>query len=433
MLRTMLIAVPLLASTPTWSQPTRTIDDWVDACYATDADLVQLLENEALLVHRSALTPNPEDPLTYSLVTKVYTESGLNPPFTPLCPASPFYGQLLVNQTPARSAIQVGRDLVLTAWHCHADPAGGILEMAAVFGLRYRSDGSNCMAPDFAHVPAGNVFWVTAVVADGIPPGQCFVPDDFLLLRLDRSVSNTYPRVRRSGQGQVGDDLTMMGHPDRLATKVDLAGNLVGFTTYFNPGAPVVENLHTLVGSSGAMVYNRDERFIETVARTGVGTSYASCDPPFEDRYRVIHSNGQAAVNDTIKIFARHIPAFELLVQPLDKVVHTGSQGGPLTNPSTMRTIRSPSPGLGGIDYEIVPPDPATPHPTLILNLHGQPLQGTLLPGESFPIEETFDAGLACGIHDRTYSVIDHTHGLTDVVRHHFEIVCNSDQGGSSR
>jgi hypothetical protein len=398
-----LVATILLASIPAWSQGS--LSTWVDACHVTDADLLQLLENEALLVPAYALTDNHDG--TYQLASQTYTE-GWNG--EPLCGDSLFYGQIQESETaPFRSAVQIGPDLIVTAWHS-AFPLPFDPLLAAVFGLRYSGNSSNCVAPDFDHVPAANVFWITEAVADAYPY-------DYLVLRLDRNANSTYPRIRRSGQGRVGDDLTSIGHPDRLATKVDLAGTLLGHTT-----GPHFENLHSLIGSSGSMIYNRDERFIETIASQGpYGSHYYFDNSSDPGCYRTIHDDGTFWTNYSTTYVSQYIPAFELLVTPLDTVVHEGCAGGPFTNPTTSRTIHAPVTAPGNIDYEVHLP--GTTQPQVLTTFDGD-LQGTLEPtGDGLVITETIDANTApCGNYEWTYTVTDATNGFTDTIRHKFII-----------
>jgi hypothetical protein len=265
--------------------------------------------------------------------------------------------------------------------------------------------------PDFTHVPAHDVYFVTHVAADGWP-------NDFALFRLDRPRGGSFPRVRRSGWGRAGDRMTFISHPDRLATKVDLVGTLNGYSS----GWPSVQGLHAIIGSSGGMFYNRDQQFVETVARFGVGAFFVpdvGTDPPC---YRVTHTDSAGTSNVTVKSFAPQIPPFELLVSPLDTVVHVGPVGGPFTNPVTSRTIRVDATSPSPVGYHVDPAVVGDPEPNLLVSFD-VPQDGTLTPGESFIATETIQASQApCGIYERTYKVIDTTHGFTDVVRHRFEI-----------
>lgn len=389
------------------------LESWVDACELEAKDLNQLLENEVLLVDAGAITKNDDG--TYALVHQTYTQNGVPPNTNVLCSDSRFYKQEQVAALPFRSAVQVGRDLVLTAWHSAATSTPAVV---AIRGLRYRAVGDACLPPDFDHIPSDQVFSVTSVVADGFPT----IGRDFLLLRVDRSMGEAFPRVRRSGQGQPGNRLTMIGHPDRLATKVDLEGVLDGWSGSGNDLSPRVRNLHALVGSSGGMVYDRDERFVETVTRFGVGAFVQQDDQV--DCVRVVHSDQASETNVSIRQFAQYIPAFELLVDSLDTVVHVGPVGGPFTNPETAKSVSAAETASGNIEYLVTPPAApgSDPDPEILLNV-GAPLSGKLEPGKQFTIKEAISANeVPCGVYERTYAVSDVTHGFRDVVRHRFEI-----------
>ena len=410
LLPTLLGGILLLAGTPpAWSQGS--LDTWVDPCGITAPDLLQLLENEALIVDANTISQNHDG--TWALLQQPYTQSGIQPPLIPLCTDSRFYGQPQVNGASFRSAVQVGPDLLLTAWH---NPSPAVPPVVVVFGLRYSLFKGLCTPPDFSHIPASQVYWPIEVVADGFP----LVGKDFLLLRLDRPASPTFPRVRRRGQGRPGDSMTNVAHPDRLATKVDLAGTLSGYAGS-EPNILVgTQNIHLLIGSSGSMFYNRTEQFVETIARGAVGTTYL---PPGPSVCKTVgHVGSPGFTHYSVKTFADFIPSFELLVSPLDTVVHVGPVGGPFTNPLTVRSIHVDDGAPQKVDYRLEY-NGLTPQPQLVIQLDGGTAQGTLGPGDSFSSRETFKANLApCGVYERTYRARDLTHGFTDTVRHRFEI-----------
>jgi len=414
---TTLVALLVLPSHPAWCQSARSVKNVVEACGQMDDDLAQVIESEVALVDVGAVSSNGDG--TYRITTQPYTVGAGS---VPLCSDSRFYGQPMIDGLPFRSAVRVGPDLVLTAWHNSTN--GATPELYALFGLHYRLAGDRCVPPDLEHVPAADVYSVTEVVADGLSPTAGPLRD-FLLLRLDRAAGSTAPRVRRSGQGQADADhhdrMTLIAHPDRLAAaKLDLGGLLVGYSDPSYTG-PQVENIHPLQWSSGGMVYNRDARLVETVVRSGVSAGYAR-DP--SGCYRVVETAGHNATNDSLADFAQNIPPVELLVSPLDTVVHEGPDSRGLSNPTTTRTIEVPLSAPGGVQYRIELPAPSAGGPQLMVTARG-PLQGSLGPGAGFDLEETVDtAGAACGEYERSYSVTDVTHGFTDVIRHVFRIPC---------
>jgi hypothetical protein len=216
--------------------------------------------------------------------------------------------------------------------------------------------------------------------------------------------------------------MTMISHPDRLAAKLDLAGRLTGYSNQpYTYTGPNVENIHPLQWSSGGMVYNRDAAVVETVCRSSVAAWYSHTA---EGCWRVIQVDANHATNDSVADFAQHIPAFELLVTPLDTVVHEGPAGGPLSNTVTTRTVEAPVTARGGIAYRIVLPETTASGPELLVTPGGS-TQGSLAPGTGFDVEETINVnGVPCGDYERTYSIIDTTHNFTDHIRHVFKIQC---------
>ena len=413
---TALVAVLLSPGLPAWSNPLESVKNLVEACGDLDPDLAALIESEVALIDAGAVSRNGDD--TYRLTTQVYT---VGAGAYPLCTDSRFYGQRMVFGLPFRSAVQVGPDLVLTAWHVSTN--GTTPPLYAVFGLRYRLANGRCLPPNLERVPAADVYSVIEVVADGYGP-TVSPRRDFLLLRLDRDAGARFPRVRRTGQGRGDaghhDRVTMISHPDRLAAKVDLAGRLAGNSDPDYTG-PEVENIHPLQWSSGGMLYNRDAEVVETVARTVVSARYSQGP---EGCWRVIQVDAAKATNDSVADFAQNIPAFELLVTPLDTVVHEGLAGGPLSSPTTTRTVEAPVTAPDSIAYRIRGPETSANGPELLVT-SGGPSQGSLAPGAGFDVEETINAdGVPCGEYERTYSITDATHGFTDVVRHVFHIQC---------
>jgi hypothetical protein len=411
-----LTAVLLLSSLPAWSDQPASVKNLVEACGDLESDLAKLMESEVALVDAGAVSRNGNN--TYRVTTQAYT---VGAGAYPLCTDSRFYGQKMIFGLPFRSAVQVGPDLVLTAWHGSTN--GVTPSLYAIFGLRYRLTNGRCVPPDLERVPAASVYSVTEVVADGL--SSTTVPHrDFLLLRLDRDAGAAIPRIRRSGRGRSDaghkDRVTMVSHPDRLATKLDLAGRLSGYSSTDYTG-PQVENIHPLQWSSGGMVYNRDAEVVETVCRSVVAARYSHTA---EGCWRVVQVDGFNATNDSVADFAQNIPAFELVVTPLDAVVHEGLAGGPLSNPVVTRTVEVPFSAPAAVAYRIGAPDITASGPELLVTA-GDSSQGSLAPGSGFDVEETINAaGVPCGDYERTYSITDTTHGFTDVIRHVFKIQC---------
>ena len=396
--------------------PPGSTDTWVEPCDAPDADLQSLLANEAFIVHRFGLVYNLDG--TIGLPEQFFTQTHGGGSL--LCPTSLFYGQVQTQHIPFRSAVQVGPDLLLTAWHSTFDP-NALEDYVVVFGFQYRETGDSCLPPSLGSIPSENVYDLVEVVADGQP--DLVGGLDFVLLRLDRPAAATYPRVRRSGHGLPGDSLTSIGHPERIPAKVDVAGVAGGLQHFSHREWLEVANIHLLQSNSGSMLYNRSQRILETVARSGGSAIYQFGVSGSPGCLMVGHRDVWSTVNASLRYFAAFIPAFELLVDPLDPVLNVTTVGGGLPNPSTSRTVQAPVTATGPIQYEIVPPPPFEPgQPTLTIT-PGGPLTGTLAPGAGFTIQEQAHIhGVSCGVYERSYEVRDLTHGFTDVARHVFEV-----------
>jgi hypothetical protein len=139
--------------------------------------------------------------------------------------------------------------------------------------------------------------------------------------------------------------------------------------------------------------------------------------------YTIEHENGWFERNASLRHFAQHIPAFELLVNSLDPFVHVLPVGAPPDDTANSRTVKAPSTVDAPIAYQIVPPGPAAPGQPSLSIVAGGPLTGTLAPGLAFPVTETVDiTGVPCGYYERHYEIRDLTNGFVDLARHVFEV-----------
>jgi hypothetical protein len=412
----LLAALAALAAPLAEAQPDGSLLTWVDGCEAGAPDLTALLANGAMIVSSDRVLSLFDG--TYALDRQPFTIGTNNTgPVFPLCPDARFFGQPQVKLGAFRSAVQVGPDLVLTAWH---SPFGSPEGLNVVFGIHDRLVGDVCFSADFDHIQPSQVYTISEVVADGLAGGEGL---DFALLRLDRVIGNDYPRVRRSGWGRLGDSATLIGHPERMAAKVDLAGE-VGHLTHFQGHQSLqFANLHALAFNSGSMYYNRTQRLVETVGAAGRGVNFVPVGPaPQQDTcYTTVQENGYFSTNASLRHFAAHIPAWELLVD-LDPVVHVAAAGTPI-HATSSRTVAAPATAASALAYQVVPPaSPPSGQPSLTI-VPSVPNVGTLPAGQSFTVEETASTpGLPCGIYEPGYQVRDLTNGFDDVARHVFEI-----------
>ncbi|MBK8270727.1 MAG: hypothetical protein IPK83_21440 [Planctomycetes bacterium] len=253
---------------------------------------------------------------------------------------------------------------------------------------------------------------------------------DFLLVRLNRPVQRTAPvRIRRSGQADPGDRVVCIGHPDQLATKIDLAGVFDEQTT--GSGLPLTyfRNVHLLAGSSGSMFYNIDKQYVESVAVSGVCLLQRQ-DVPENCWYYDYSCEQIRGVGYAIKSFAYNVPPYhELIVGPLDRVKHIGPAGGPITNAVTQFTISVPTQNAGPMEFSVVDPDAnlqtlvPVPSISFTIQLPVERKKKVLYPGESAVVTVTCAAGAALpGYHHRRLVVSNGTNSYSDTIWHDFEL-----------
>jgi len=135
-----------------------------------------------------------------------------------------------------------------TAAHC----TDGDLDSALViFGFEViSSDGSTRLNFD-----ANAVYGVNRVVVQGTPSGA---ENDYGIFELDRVVTGYIPYTAVNGNVNVGDQITLIGHPTGLPKKFDSGGEvrvasseLIGATcdSYGgNSGSPIFDVNHRLIG-----------------------------------------------------------------------------------------------------------------------------------------------------------------------------------------
>lgn len=224
-----------------------------------------------------------------------------------------------------------------------------------------------------------------------------------------------------------------VAHPERLSMKVDTA---VSFAGMYGT-RPAFNGYHGLPGSSGGMLYNVQKDYVEAVFASGTGcTSYqqtANNLPMLTSKCPTGSAYwSQIVPNASIKNFASQVPSFELQVSPLDKVVHKGVLGGPLSNATTTYTLKAPTHGSSssgsygwristGGDY-LCPGCPLYPNvrPTLAF---APGLSGNLPAGGSTQVTVTAAyAGTNCMRYGKVFSVRDSVSGYWDNIHHTFEV-----------
>jgi V8-like Glu-specific endopeptidase len=154
------------------------------------------------------------------------------------------------------SGFLIAPNLIATAGHC-VRSALDCSETSFVFDYAYKAAG---VAPTSA--AAENVYRCKSVVhTEAAPAGA-----DFAIVELDRPVMNRAPlTLRHSGELQVGDDLTVIGHPAGLPTKISDGAK----ARNVSPSDYFVANLDTYGGNSGSAVFNTKTKEVEGILVRG--------------------------------------------------------------------------------------------------------------------------------------------------------------------
>lgn len=404
-----LAAASMLAAAPSQAQ----VAQWANACNVTDAETRKAIEAVAAIVHPDQLEDNLDGTF------RIETDALLTLFGTPLTLDSLFRGQTTyAPEGSYRTGFLVAPDIVLTAPH----KASSFVGFKVVFGIHDAT--TSCMGFDPNSIPESNIF---EVESDSRPvPGV-----DFALLKLDDAPSRDFIRLRRSSRPNAGEAATVIGHPGRLQTYLDLTGEI----DYVTSQSAFFERLHFTDYSSGSPVFNQTRHFVESIVVGGTSCARADCvphptDPLLTCIERKLESNCPTSsflVNGpTATTIAAHVPPRELLVSPLD-TLKQASRTGPITEPVTTYTLTAPkhAGAAASIDYLIVP-SAAAPvgEPDLVFAL-ATPLSGTLNAGDTLSFDVTTtkpSSPVSCETHEREFLVVDQTHGFTDRVRQRVEI-----------
>jgi|GEM_PF-3208245 len=422
------LALPMTV-TDAWSIPPSTglptINGWRDACemaaHVDDpAEMQRVIDATVFIVEPRALGLNPDG--SYYVRTRPFVDfDGMI-----LSPDSHFYGEqaIVFGGLPGRSGFLVSPDSVVTAPHVAGfDPTGYYV----LFGYENPAlpDGS-CMPIDLTHFPASQVRVIDRYDNAGLTLG------DYLLAHLSEPVlDRPFLRVRRDGRAEVGDAITLVGHPARLSKKIDTAGHVVGLsgsgaTPYLDGDVPLAHPVHSIQFSSGSPLYNLSRQYVELAVMAGscgefspdagsvpqIHTLISNCKPP-------------GPLNSTIKTFAPKIERIVLETSPLS-VRNIGTAAAGFAQPVTTYTLVAPSRSAYAaptIDYRIEMAAPVVGEPDLSL-LSSVPLEGSLDAGASlsFDVAAVMPPGQACGVFEREFVVHDLTHGLSDRVHQTLEV-----------
>lgn len=372
----------------------------------------RVVDATAFMLPNSWVHPNPDG--TYYIDHSPWTVSTAENSSIPVCTDSLFFGieSAGVGSSHAgRTAVWIGGNSFVTAAHRNDfDPSAYTI----VFGPLY--DGQNCQEFSWSNIPYRNVYTATSTGAVNFLNIDSRY--DYITFNVNRYVSGRKPvKIRRSGKPTPGDPLIMVGHPQWAKTSVEVDGEMTGIADYLL-GSYMYTNLFPLQGSSGSAIYNlRDE-----VIDTGVSA-------PLLGKYDVV--NGCADIfrhaptysgrtNAPIVDLQTDIPRHEILVSPIDEVVHIGDVGGNLTNSITNYELRA---GRVSTLYTVSPVSGTSPNgPSLTTN----PIAGTYSLSPTQPSSLTLSASApnvtTCGIWDYSVDVQDVGNEQNNYLRHRFEI-----------
>ena len=252
------------------------IDPRVEPYALSDPSLLPVAEASALVVARSTLHLQAEDPPTYRMDVQPWT---VIIPGGPGCSDRDYHGQ---PDPSANSGVLVGEDLVLTAGHVIVSNGACQANISVVFGFGNFSpnqwqvtcspSSDNC----WVTVPAEDVYNCIGAVVAGQPGGPA--DDDWAVVTLDRDVTGRSPLPIRRAVNDPPPVLTPMwivGHPNSVPIKMD-AGT--------SDGAYNVDGVHILLNNSGSMAVSiaeaSDAWEVVGIAVSGFIDVQVACDPP---------------------------------------------------------------------------------------------------------------------------------------------------------
>ncbi len=208
-----------------------------------------------------------------------------------LCQDEPFREQ----PNPAFcSGFLVGEDVFVTAGHCITSESD-CQATALVFGFGYNSRGQ-----DVSNVPEEDVFFCKAIIAR---EQNDETKADYAVVRLDRKVPGRTPlQFRKEGRIAQGGNVTVIGHPSGLPTKVS------GGAQVRSSDNPVffVANLDTYGGNSGSAVVDSATGLVEGILVRGENDFVSEGDCTKSNRCLNDACRGEDVTRSTQ--FASHVP-----------------------------------------------------------------------------------------------------------------------------
>ena len=223
-------------------------DDRKDVYQVTDPRLLRLADSTVALVQKRDVRDlgNGQS----SVTGEVYGRS------MGLCLTEPFYDQEAAGFC---SGALVAPDIIITAGHCIKTQTD-CNNTQFVFGYAVKTAG---VLPK--NVPTSEIYSCSRIIKQVLTAGGA----DFAVIQLDRRVPNHSPLpVRRSQSGSsaviAGDNVTVIGHPSGLPTKIASGGKVRSVAS-----AHFVTNLDTYGGNSGSAVFNSATGEIEGILVRG--------------------------------------------------------------------------------------------------------------------------------------------------------------------
>ena len=212
--------------------------------------MVELARSTAVLVRAGELRPHPSNASMSTLPTTTFG-SAYN-----LCSDEPFREQ----PNPGFcSGFLVAPDVLVTAGHC-IESASECGNTAFVFDFGYLNSANDRVTD----VPASNIFRCRELIKQAYSGGTT---TDYAVVRLDRVAEGRQPLSYRSeGRVAVGTELTVIGHPAGLPTKIS-GGARVRTSDTTRPF--FVANLDTYGGNSGSAVFNTQTGEVEGILVRG--------------------------------------------------------------------------------------------------------------------------------------------------------------------
>ncbi len=201
-------------------------DDRLDLYEVEDQILLSLADSTLGVISNSSLTD----------MGSFYKITEESPGF---CSSEPYSDQLT---GPWCSGFLVGPDLVVTAGHCVR--SSRCSSVSFIFGYAKKESALD----DTSIIEKSEVYKCQEVIGRE----QAFNGGDWAVVRLDREVTNHTPlRLRREGVINLETNLTVIGHPVGLPTKIAGNAKVREIKEEF-----FVANLDTYGGNSGSAVFN---------------------------------------------------------------------------------------------------------------------------------------------------------------------------------